>query len=647
MKVGMKNFCNTHTPCTCLLIMFLAFYCIPISGQVLIKDDEQKLNTHPRLIFTKSLQKELMQKSENDKLLQSMIKEIHRMAKVSMQAPLIDYQSLVSRPHRTSPEALAGKYVLDIASLTGSRLFLLSTSYRLSNDPDQKSMYLQRILKEIDAVSSLPDWNPGQFLDVAELALGMAITYDWLFAVLPDPVKDQIEKDLITKAIEPGIQAYEDSARWISRYNNWTQVCNSGLVVAALAIGDKYPAICNRMLNLAHTVMPKAMQAIYAPNGVYQEGPSYWQYGTTFNVLLIEALQTALNTNWGLTDTSGFAQTGDFQIHSISPTYRYFNYADAPEEARLAPVLFKLSDYFDKPTYSGFLRTWLSDIFSSRNLNNSEPVFTLSGSLSERKTARFYPLSIIWYQSDSEEKAAIPKCASFSGVAVMRSAWFDNEAFYFGIKEGENGVSHSHLDLGSFVMDAAGIRWAVDLGREVYNLPGMFDYASNGKRWSYYRMGTLSHNTLVINEMNQQVAAKATLLETEFTNDKSFAKLDLSEAYQGYATSVVRAVTMEGENTIIIHDKLNGLENGDKIRWGMLTRATVQIAGNHARLHQEGKTLYAKIQQPRQAHFQVISTQPQNEAEKQNIGTHMLGVNISAMEPELQIKIKFSTKKLK
>ncbi|MGH7945950.1 MAG: hypothetical protein ACREH8_23950 [Opitutaceae bacterium] len=41
-----------------------------------------------------------------------------------------------------------------------------------------------------------------------------------------------------------------------------------------------------------------------------------------------------------------------------------------------------------------------------------------------------------------------------------------------GFKAGRNTVNHAHLDLGTFTFDAGGVRWAGDLGRDDYNLPG-------------------------------------------------------------------------------------------------------------------------------------------------------------------------------
>jgi len=624
-----------------LILLLVMFIVLEHQGKA---QHMSRLADHPRLIFTRKIEGKLRQLNSKDELLRYITKEIFLLADASLDDALIDYKALKERPHRTTPEALSGKYVLDIASLTGSRLLLLGTAYRLNDDPDKKNAYFQRILKELEATLALPDWNAGHFLDIAEISLGVAIIYDWLNDDLSSELKKRMESALLENSLKPGIEAYEQEAKWTKRFNNWTQVVNGGLILSALAIGDKYPGVCHRLLEYARAVMPKAMQHIYAPEGVYVEGPSYWQYGTTFNVMLIDAMQTALGNDWDLLNTTGFEETGAFQMHCISPTYRYFNYADAPEEARLAPALFRLSAYYNEPAYADYMRGWLKAILKARPAGTDEPAFSLSGTLSGEKTARFLPLAAIWYVEDDGAFRSIGKNALFkeTGLAVMRSEWYRKDAIYAGIKGGENGVSHSHLDLGSFILDAEGIRWAIDLGREVYNLPGMFDYSASGARWDYFRLGTHGHNTLMINGKNQTVNAKASLLRSHFSATRSHVIMDVSEAYIGQADTVKRGVALIKGKQVLIQDEINGIAPGDTVRWGMITRADIELNNNEAVLRQEGKELHARILEPVGAHFQIISTQPNDQRQKQNPGTCMLAVNSVAKSEAMSIVIAFT-----
>src|SRR5690554_352124 len=67
------------------------------------------------------------------------------------------------------------------------------------------------------------------------------------------------------------------------------------------------------------------------------------------------------------------------------------------------------------------------------------------------------PEKLIWYgQGDSP-------------VALMRSSWTDPNAIFVGFKAGAANVNHAHMDVGSFVLDALGERWAMDFGAQSYH----------------------------------------------------------------------------------------------------------------------------------------------------------------------------------
>jgi len=53
--------------------------------------------------------------------------------------------------------------------------------------------------------------------------------------------------------------------------------------------------------------------------------------------------------------------------------------------------------------------------------------------------------------------------------SLMRTSWSDPNAIYVAMKGGSPNVNHAHMDSGSFIMEADGVRWAMDFGSQDYN----------------------------------------------------------------------------------------------------------------------------------------------------------------------------------
>ena len=93
-----------------------------------------------------------------------------------------------------------------------------------------------------------------------------------------------------------------------------------------------------------------------------------------------------------------------------------------------------------------------------------------------RLTKSASALDLLWYDTSAASPDAVhlPLEAVFTGVNVgfLRTSWTNPDALWLAAKGGDNHANHSHLDLGSFVFEAGGVRWAEDLGSDYYNLPG-------------------------------------------------------------------------------------------------------------------------------------------------------------------------------
>jgi hypothetical protein len=226
----------------------------------------------------------------------------------------------------------------------------------------------------------------------------------------------------------------------------------------------------------------------------------------------------------------------------------------------------------------------------------------------ERRTMGGGPFDLLWYtpegQGPAESGLAPSKLFRGVNVAFLRSAWDNPNALWVGFKGGDNQANHSHLDLGTFVLDALGERWALDLGPDDYNLPGYF----GGKRWTYYRLRTEGHNTLVVNGENQAPKAKAPVVAFSSTRQEASAVADLSQGYL-MCGRVLRGMAMIAPGQIVIQDEVSAGEPVGVV-WQMHTRAEVKPEKNRAVLSLKGKRLGAEILEPAGAVFEVAGANP-------------------------------------
>lgn len=561
---------------------------------------------HPRLIFTMESQQRVEKMASEDTLLQQSIRTLIKLADQMILQPSVHYESDGSDQLLKSRACLA-------------KVKTLSMAYRLTG----ALRYAERAREEMLAAAAFPTWNPDHFLDVAEMSTALAIGYDWLFEILSDEDRRIIRTALIEKGLKPGLEIYPEG--FAQKINNWNFVCNGGMIMAALAIADEEPGLAQEVLNRALESLPVGLES-YAPEGAWFEGPSYWMYGTNYLAMLISSLESALGTDYGLSASHGLKNSGHFYLSSIGPSGNFFNYSDC----RLSPMgptpaLFWLARAYDEPFFAQAERRGISAYINELNANKF-------GKGEDYYYYRFYPLEIAWYDARSTESESMVRLDSYfrglNDVVYFRTSW-EEDAFFIGLKAGQNGINHGHLDCGSFVLEAHGQRWAEELGYDEYDLPGYFDYEPEGERWKYFRISSVSHNVPTINGQNQVVKGQAKLIAYDSEPDMASAVVDLSDAYAGQASSIRRGMAMVDRRYCLIQDEVIPKSSGDTLRWAMLTSAEINLDGNRALLSIGGKFLAAEILQPEDAHFTISSTKATYHTdEASNEGTSLLTVSV-------------------
>ena len=562
-----------------------------------------KLPDHPRIMLLKGEEKGIQDNIASDKNWAT----IH-------QTILAESDKIIGLPPLERIQI--GRRLLDKSREALRRIFMLSYAHRITRD--QK--YLNRAETELLKVSTFSDWNPSHFLDVGEMTMAVAIGYDWLYNDLQKSSLPIIQEAILKKGIEPSLDSKYNS--WLTASHNWNQVCNAGMTYGALAIYEDNPTLAKQIIDRAIESIKLPMED-YNPDGAYPEGYGYWGYGTSFNVLFLSALQKALGSDFGLSNGRGFLNTAAYYQHMVGTSGKTFNYSDAGSgSGGVSPAVF----WFAKRTQSPSL------LFGAKN--------TLEKGAHNMGRDRILPAAMIWGSGINFAKVTAPKNLFWAGqgknpVAMMRSSWTDPSALYVGLKAGSPSVNHGHMDIGSFVMDALGERWSMDLGMQDYESleskgVKLWDKGQNAQRWEVYRYNNMAHSTLTFNNELQRVEGYAPLSGT--VNKQVFmgAMTDMSAVYKNAVSAANRGIAIVDGQYVVVKDEILTNDKPATVKWVMLTPAEVRIGENGtAELSQNGKKLQLKVAEPANASIKTRLAQPSHDYDAPNPGATLIEFEVN------------------
>ena len=586
------------------IIFILWILCCFYSSSFAQKDYLNTLTPpeHPRILLQKGEEKALKKKIQKDVVWKdlhlSLLKEAEEMIKLTV-----------------NERIKTGMRRLGVSRETLRRIFILSNAYRMSGRTD----FLKRAEAEMLKAASFSDWNPSHFLDVGEMTMALAIGYDWLYEKLPKQTKEIVEKAIIEKGLLP---SYDKRYNWFLRaVHNWNQVCNAGMTFGALAIWDKETDLARKTINRAIETIKIPMEH-YAPEGAYPEGISYWDYGTSFNALFLSAVEKAFGTDFELGQMPGFLKTGEYVLHMVSPSLRNFAYSDNSQKAAMSPAMFW---FYDKTKDASILY-------------NQARLYQRDGKERILKD-RLAPAMLIWGASASLSKIQEPdqlvwKAQGDNPVCLMRSSWSDTSGVYVGVKLGSPSVNHGHMDIGSFVFEANGVLWGMDMGGENYNQletkgVDLWNRKSGSQRWDVYRYNNRTHNTLSFNRKYQYVDGKAQIDKYSELAEHMYVVSDLTSVYEGQVKNVKRAVSLVDKKYVVVEDLIETNEHFTMMTWTMVTSATAKILSENVMLlEQDGKKLYIRVEGPEKIRWRIVPAEPDFSYNSPNPGVSLIGFDV-------------------
>ncbi len=514
---------------------------------------------------------------------------------------------------------LTGKRLLTVSQTAMKRILCCAYAYKMTGE----SQYLEQAEHDIQTVCGFSDWNAiTHFLDAGEMAAAVGLAYDWLYNDLTASTRSAARNALNNFAFHPALYESPDND-FYSEVNNWNSVCNGGLVCAALAVYESLQSDSKKIIEKALSSNVACMAAGYAPDGNYPEGYSYWNYGTMFEVLMLTALETTLGSDNGLSASEGFSTSGQYMINMEGPSGYCFNYSDCTlNNVASFPQWYFAWKFGDLSVLYMEL-----DKISSKYQNAAE--------------ARLLPV-VAWYASRIEVSGVkAPTGNIFHGdgltpVVAVHDTWtMDADDKFLGIKGGKGTTDHAHLDAGSFVFDAEGLRWAFDLVRQEYSTLesyiSLWNYADGSQRWTSFRLNNFNHNTLTVNDAYHKSAGVASFNEIIDSDGRRGAVIDLTEPLRGEVSSAVRTIYIEGDD-LVIEDSITALTSkAANVRWTMVTPAVPAIEYGAITLRQGKKTRYLTYSSStgNQISWETWSTQSSNSWDESNDGYYECGYTLT------------------
>lgn len=558
---------TTDMPMYMALAKKLVFENIPAKDMINLFYQRFEKNEHPRIMADKDRFAEILESSKTDEHMKKAVESIISGAEKNLEADTIKITWDVQNTNLPTARSMA--------SYANS----LGKAYQLTGD----ERFAEKLWEHLEAVCNfeegLDTWH---FLSTGEYLYGIGAAYDWIYDYLDKDQRDLVINTIVEKGLKPAIEDYEDipgrsrSSKWenYTHISNWVTVCNTGVLVSAFAILEDEPEIAEKVIDYAMESIKKSCVG-YAPDGAWEEGPTYWNFNTIYLQYFINTLDSMFGTDFGYMDAPGMKDTVKFTIalHGENGT---FNYGDAGASSIHSTPYLLFSDKLEMPAIQNFL---LDNYTGAVDIFNYRPDFSRDAKMD---------LPLDYYTRNVE--------------TVLMHSSYDRNSIFTGLHSGAVSGGHSQWDNGTINIDAYGTLFAMDFGQANY---------SHRPQNYLYRKRSEGHNTLTLNPdyyHGQNNAAFARIDRFESSETDTFAITDLSDVYSRDAEKAVRGLRLtDNRETIILQDEVVMKEPGE-IDWFIHSQCPITVSedGKSAVFSGKYKDMKATIISDIDAKFEVM-----------------------------------------
>lgn len=341
----------------------------------------------------------------------------------------------------------------------------------------------------------------------------------WVYNILKERL-DEVSRNIAPRIIEKVKQRVCDTYlnhnfAWMAfdenKVNNWNPWINSNVILTVQTVyGD-----CEKAWELMEKYM-KSLERYYVcqPNdGACDEGAVYWNYS---HMTFLEALYALYAYSNGAIDM--FSETkvsnmlGFFESMYIGNGY-VVNFADC--SARYAGdygVIHKFARITKNENMFNFGKVLFDENGQIENLSGQKGIRIFDAMEAECEYKNMPPVNQVVQDS------------YYDSIQVMTKKLANG--IFFAAKGGNNGESHNHNDVGSFILYKNNKPFIIDSGNMQYTKDTFTD-----KRYTIWTNMSEYHNLPKIDGCNQKAGA---LYQAEgVVLEKDFFRMDISKAYGG------------------------------------------------------------------------------------------------------------------
>ena len=339
----------------------------------------------------------------------------------------------------------------------------------------------------------------------------------------PKLLQDRISHEIKRHIIDP----YKTRKFfWESHDNNWTAVC-AGAVGGTLIYEDPDAFFENQ--ERLHKSMWCYLDS-YKDDGMCVEGVGYWYFGFGFfaSYAMLEKEITKGEVDW-------------FKIPKVKEISKYLQ-----KTFLLKDVLITFSDSSVKQKYFIGLHQMLRAVYG----DEIERLPRELGNVVNDNTHFNFSLRSVIYHSDGNFTDKMRTNVTYS---VDNSAYFIKRAenYGFACKGGNNGESHNHIDVGTFIIARNGKQIIADIGAGPYE-----DGYHTDRRYTFFHPSAYSHNLPILDGITEDGIRRDDVI-VNYDWDKQIATMDIKEGYGvDFINKLERSFAFESDK-ITLTDKFD------------------------------------------------------------------------------------------